>query len=241
MSGYVDLHLHYVPGVDDGVRSVGEALELLRGLRALGFDRCVATPHIRGDLFPNERAPLEAAFEAFRVAVSAEPGLPELGLGAEHFVDERLPELSAAGATRPYPGDRAILIELPPTTFPVRLLELCFRLRSRGQLVVLAHPERYAPLFDRSDPLDPLLDRGVLPMLDLMSLVGRYGRAPRRAAERMLEEGTYVAACSDAHRATDLPDVEAALARLRSLIGAQEANELLALGPRSILDGTAEP
>ena len=39
MSGLVDLHCHYLPGVDDGVDNLDESLTLLRGLRALGFEQ----------------------------------------------------------------------------------------------------------------------------------------------------------------------------------------------------------
>lgn len=241
MNGYVDLHLHYVPGVDDGVRDDAEAVALLRGLRALGFERAIATPHIRAGMFPNRRSMLEPAFDALVERLSATDGLPALGLGAEHFVDDSLPDLLENGETRAYPGGRAMLLELHPTTFPVNLAHLCFRIRTKGHRVVLAHPERYAPLFDRTNALDPLLDAGVLPLLDLMSLVGRYGRATQRAAERMLEEGVYAAACSDSHRPADLDAVRDAMSRLQRSVGRDEASYLLGEGPRRILDGTAEP
>ena len=45
MKGFVDLHAHWVPGVDDGVETLEEGLLLLRGLYAAGFSRAVATPH----------------------------------------------------------------------------------------------------------------------------------------------------------------------------------------------------
>lgn len=241
MKGYVDLHLHYVPGVDDGVTSDEDALALLRGLKAIGFDTAIATPHIRAGMFPNRRSNLEEAFERFAAQARDVDGLPSLGLGAEHFVDDVLMELLGSKQARPYPGDRAILLELHPTTFPVRLVELCFRVRTKGHIVVLAHPERYAPLFARTRDLEPLLEAGVVPLLDLMSLVGHYGRSAQRAAERMLEEGTYVAACSDAHRPADVEVVAAGIARLERLVGREEARELLVDGPRQILDGTAEP
>lgn len=241
MKGYVDLHLHYVPAVDDGVRTDAEAVALLRGLYALGFSKTITTPHIRAGMFPNRRSILEPAFDAFVQRMGDTTSVPELGLGAEHFVDDSFLELLETGETRPYPGARAMLLELHPTSFPVNLPQLCFRVRTKGHLVVLAHPERYAPLFARTDSLDPLLDAGMVPLLDLMSLVGRYGRAAQRAAERMLEEGVYLAACSDAHRPEDLDDVASALARLSRLVGREEADELLIDGPRRILDGTAEP
>jgi protein-tyrosine phosphatase len=106
---------------------------------------------------------------------------------------------------------------------------------------VIAHPERYASLFEESDPIDPLLEVGALALLDVMSLVGRYGERPRRAAERMLDEGIYDAACTDAHRPDDVAVVERALARLRELAGKEESTLLLRDHPTEILAGTYEP
>jgi len=237
MSGFVDLHLHYVPAVDDGVRTPEDGVALLSGLFELGFRRAVATPHIRREVFPNHRETLEAAFGAFAASVAERRDLPALGLGAEHWVDETLLDRVVAGDAIPYPGGRAILVEVPPTSIPMGFASLCFRLRTKGLLPVLAHPERYTALADRSDALEPLLDQGVAALLDLMSLVGRYGRAAQRAAERMLDEGAYDAACSDAHGPGDLVHVERALTTLERRVGSSATRQLLESGPASILAG----
>jgi len=57
-AGFVDLHCHYVPAVDDGVRTLDEGLLLLRGLHALGYATVAATPHIRSGMFDNAPAEL---------------------------------------------------------------------------------------------------------------------------------------------------------------------------------------
>ena len=103
---------------------------------------------------------------------------------------------------------------------------------------MLAHPERYEPVWRDDACLDPLLDAGAHLLLDVCALVGKYGRAPQRAAEKLLEEDAYEAACSDAHkpqrrRASSCSAIE----RLEALVGAAEAKRLLADGPRGILGG----
>jgi protein-tyrosine phosphatase len=238
-AGLVCLHLHYLPNVDDGVKSLEQGIALCRGLAELGYTQLVTTPHIRSEMFENRRPALEAAFAAFQEAAAGE-ALPTLGLGAEHHLDDIVWALLENGQGVPYPGGNAVLIELPEAHVPSGLVDRFFRLRVRGMRVVLAHPERYRPFFDRTNALDPLLDAGALPLLDLMSLTGRYGKAPQRAAERMLDEGTYFAACSDAHKPEDVPEVEKGIARLRELVGPAEATELLSTNPRHILAGTAE-
>ncbi|MDD9938946.1 MAG: protein tyrosine phosphatase [Myxococcales bacterium] len=241
MSGFVDLHSHYIPGVDDGVRSHADGVALCQGLAALGYAQVVATPHIRTAMFDNRRGDLEARFARFADQSAGETGMPELGLGAEHFCDDVFIGLFERGEALPYPGGKALLIELPSDSIPLALEQQVFKMNVRGVRPVLAHPERYSPLFRRTHALDRLLNMGVLPLLDIMSLTGKYGRWPRRASERMLEEGVYYAACSDCHKPEDVPSVGAGIERLRELVGQEEAQALLGEHPRAILRGEAEP
>jgi protein-tyrosine phosphatase len=105
---------------------------------------------------------------------------------------------------------------------------------------VLAHPERYRPVWKDPHVLEPLLDGGTVLLLDVAALVGKYGRKPRKVAERLLDLGFYYAACSDAHRAADADDVAAGIDKLFKRMGAEEAEFLLREGPQRILDGTVE-
>lgn len=240
MTGYVDLHSHYVPGVDDGVTSIEEGRELCLGLASLGFSRIVATPHMRTAMFDNRAPGLRQAFAEFEAATADTPGMPQTGLAAEHFCDDVVLSLLGSGEGLPYPGGHAALLEFP-AAFPLGIEQKFFELQVKGLRPVLAHPERYRPLFRDSEAVQRMRDMGVALQLDVMSLVGKYGRAPRRAAERMLEEQLYFLACSDCHRPGDVPTVGKAIERLRALAGQPEADRLLGDNPRSLLDGTAEP
>ncbi len=242
MKGYVDLHCHYLPAIDDGVRTAADGLALLAGLRRIGYDLVVATPHIRTAMFENRPAGLRAAYDGLLASpefAAAAGQLPQTGLAAEHWCDDVFWELFTAGESMRYPGGFAALIEFPPELIP-RVEERFFAMQRKGVTPVLAHPERYSPLYQKSDGIERMLDMGVLPLLDLMSLTGKYGSAPKRAAERMLDEGVYFAACSDAHKPQDVDVVADAIARLERLVGKEEAQELLAEGPRSILEGTID-
>lgn len=239
-AGFVDLHCHYLPGLDDGVRTHEDGVALCRGLAGIGYETVVATPHIRSAMFENRKAGLEAAYERFTDLNSGEVGMPRTGLGAEHFFDDVFWALFEKGEAVPYPGGKGALVEFPPEMFPARVDDRMFHMNVKGVRPVLAHPERYAPLFRKTDPLDPLLEVGALPLLDLMSLTGKYGRRPRKAAERMVEEGVYYAACSDCHRPGDVPRVAEAIDRLHHMVGDEEARELLSDNPRRILAGTVQ-
>jgi protein-tyrosine phosphatase len=110
----------------------------------------------------------------------------------------------------------------------------------RAQLTpVLAHPERYQPVWRDDSCLNPILDSGAHLLLDVGSLIGKYGRAAQRASEKLLEEEAYEAACSDAHKPEDVEWVVRAIARLEELVGKEESVRLLSDGPRNIMNAGA--
>lgn len=237
MPAFVDLHCHCVPGLDDGVRSAAEALELLRALGDCGFARVVATPHMRPGLFDNTAGTLTAAFEALRPVTLSEPGLPSLSLSSEHYLDDTVFSRLLAGAGLPYPGERAVLIELYDMDFSTALAERMFELRRRRLLPVIAHPERYPALWRHEERLEAFVDAGTALLLDLGALVGKYGREPQRCAEALLERGLYHAACSDAHRPSDVADVRRGISVIEKRYGEDEVSLLLTEGPGEILEG----
>jgi protein-tyrosine phosphatase len=244
--GFVDLHCHWIAGIDDGVKTPDEGVALLRRLRAAGFDLVVATPHMRPGMFENDKRALEHAFAAMCPRLALEHDLPDVHLASEHFLDDVVFSRLIKGLGLPYPdlaepgspralARRGVLVELNPQGFPAQLQHRFFDLGRAGLRPVLAHPERYQPVWKDDACLDPLLDAGACLLLDICALVGKYGRASRRAAEKLLEEEAYEAACSDAHRPADADVVVEAIEALERRAGPKEAERLLRDGPRGIL------
>lgn len=240
MRGYIDLHCHWIVGVDDGVRSVDESYALLTGLHAAGFDHVIATPHMRPGMFDNTRALLERAYADTRAALDGRAGLPALSLASEHFFDDVVFERFMQADVLPYPGGKAALVEFDPRGFPTNLEHRFFDLMRRGIRPVIAHPERYAPVWKSVQSLDKYLDVGAVLLLDVAALSGKYGRAAQRAAEELVREGYYYAACSDSHAPADVKEVTRGIAALAELAGEDEVEFLLAEGPTHILEGRVE-
>jgi protein-tyrosine phosphatase len=245
VKGWVDLHCHWIASIDDGARVPAAGVEMLRGLRAVGFDTVVATPHMRPGMFDNDRPALERAFEAMGEHLAL-PELPAVHLASEHFLDDVVFKRLLAGQGLPYPSldlgaarKRGVLVELAPNAFPPKLEQRMFDLARAGLRPVLAHPERYQPVWKDDAVLDPLLEAGVALLLDVCALVGKYGRAAQRAAEELLDEEAYEAACSDAHRPEDAAITGEAIEVLARRVGAEEADRLLGVAPRRILGITA--
>ena len=239
MTGWIDLHCHYVPGVDDGVSTLDDALALLRALRALGFETVVATPHMRPALWDNRAAPLREAFGAVRDAVvAAGDALPAIELSAEHFLDDVVYGRLLRGEGLPYRAGRSMLVEFAYEALPVNLAARFFDLRMKRLRPVVAHPERYEPFWRKPAAAAESMRRagGVL-LLDVGALVGKYGRKAQATAEVLLEEQAYYAACTDSHAPSDVAEMAPAIQRLAALVGADEVDRLLRAGPKEVLEG----
>ena len=237
MRGFIDLHCHYVAAIDDGAPSTDVSLAMLRELRAIGFDRVIATPHMRPDWFDNKSDDLRRAFDATATALQGAAGLPAIDLACEHYFDEVVYGRLMSDQALPYPGGRAALVEFQGVDFPAVLAERLFDLRRRGIMPVIAHPERYRCFWGRTELLQSLVDGGCATLLDVAALVGRYGREPQRAAEHLLELELYHAACSDLHRPSDAARVAQGIDRLAALYGDDEVDYLLRQGPEALLAG----
>lgn len=242
MRGFVDLHCHWIANIDDGARTPEAGVAMLQGLFRAGFDIVMATPHMRPGMFDNDRAALVASFEAMRVHLESASTLPTVFLASEHFFDEVVFARLVQGEALPYPdiglhspNKRGVLVELPPHAFPAKIASRFFDLGRAGLRPILAHPERYQPVWKDDACLDPLLDAGACLLLDVCALIGKYGRAAQKAAEKLLDDEAYEAACSDAHRPEDAAATQAAIEVLEKAVGSAETERLLRHGPRGIL------
>ena len=193
--GFTDWHSHILPGVDDGARTVEEALEILRLYEELGVKAVWLTPHIMEDM-PNTPESLKRKFEELRTAYS---GRIELHLGAEHMLDNLFDERLDGNDLLPI-GRRGnhLLVETSYFNPPLDLEGTLCRIRSRGYYPLLAHPERYVYM-SRKD-YRRLHEARVRFQLDLFTLAGMYGKRAMECAGWLLEQGFYDAAGTDIHR-----------------------------------------
>ena len=241
MKDYIDLHCHFVAAIDDGPQTTDQGLQMLRALRAAGFDTVIATPHMRPGLFDNLRQDLERAYSSMLREIAETRDLPRVELSCEHYFDDTVFNRLIGGEALPYPGGRAALLEFYDIDFPLSVQQRLSDLLRRGMLPVIAHPERYRCLWGSPEKLERLVDAGAVALLDTAALVGKYGRETRRCAEKLLELGLYHAACSDAHRPADVAEVQAGMRLVEERYGPDELDQLYRSGPRDILEGRASP
>jgi protein-tyrosine phosphatase len=189
----IDLHSHVLPGLDDGVKSVAEALALCGAAADDGVTVLAATPHVRHD-YPTTPEQMEEALAAVRAAGPAVEVVAggELDLAELDRPEEELARFGIGGT-------RWLLVETPYYGWPLDILDRLFRLRLAGFGVVLAHPERNADVQERPELLEPLVAGGTLVQLTAASVDGRLGQRPARCARTLLDRQLAHLIASDAH------------------------------------------
>jgi protein-tyrosine phosphatase len=233
---YVDLHSHFLPGLDDGADSLATCLSMVRALAEIGFSDLCATPHQFAGVFQPPLDEVRLTFDQVSREIAAV--LPEIRLllGAENYWDDVLVGRLRHGEPPCYDGGKAFLFEINPVDFPPRLEAALFDIRVTGRLAVLAHPERYSAV-QRDPAVAEGLGRQAALLVDLAALSGTGVRAEVKTARRLVEEGLAHAAASDMHSPEDSPAIASGLAWIEKRLGTNVARRLLSDNPRRILIG----
>lgn len=194
-SGATDWHSHILPGVDDGVQQMEESLAVLEYYEKIGIKEVWLTPHIMED-WPNTPEELQARFQELQAAYQ---GPVKLNLAAENMLDNLFTERLAAKQLMPIgPKRDHLLVETSYFQPPIDFYETLKRIQEIGYTPILAHPERY--IYMEDSDYERLVSMKVKLQLNIVSLVGAYGKPAQEKAQMLLGKGCYSFFGSDLHR-----------------------------------------
>ena len=198
-NNWIDHHSHILPGVDDGIRTIEDSINVLVFYEQLGIKEVWLTPHIMEDC-PNEPQDLKERFDELcdAYAKAEDSNKIKLHLAAENMIDSLFVKRLEQGNLLTY-GDKGdeLLVETSYAQAPYRFKLILQDIRKAGLTPVLAHPERYR--YMEYDDYFTLHEQGVKFQLNITSLSGAYGPEPKARAEYLLEEGLYTYQGSDLH------------------------------------------
>jgi len=200
----VDMHSHFLPGIDDGATNLEECLALLKTFEDRGYKKIITTPHIIQDLYENTPETILPLLETVKNALHESGSGLQIHAAAEYFIDENFIHLLDTDSPLLTLKDNLVLVETAFMNEPANLREILFKMRLKGYKPVLAHPERYMFLQNRKEKLEELFDSGIYLQINTMSLGGYYGLPALKLAEWMIEQGFVHFLGSDCHRVKHL-------------------------------------
>jgi protein-tyrosine phosphatase len=197
----IDLHLHLLPGIDDGSPNLDVTRAMLAAMAGMGFTHLVATPHLMQPLSLEYRNEVEKTLSDIR-PLAQSFGIT-LGLGYEHMLEPGIVQRLKNGEPSTIAGTRALLVELPFVSWPHYTSTTLFQLRTAGFRPILAHPERYMEVQKNPAHAFDTGAQGVTLQLTQGSFDGVYGKNAARSARLLLSEAIKqdipVILATDAH------------------------------------------
>ncbi len=242
MPGFVDIHSHLLPGIDDGPETLEGSLAMARAAAAAGTAVLAATPHLHTG-FPNvhieevgERTQqMQAAIDEAGIELQVVPAAETSLLWAIEASDEhlRLATYGQRGAD--------LLVETPDDVSMIE--QLLYQVRVRGVRVTLAHPERSETFQRQPGRLARLHEQGILLQVNASALL--RARSPgQKLIEHLVRNELADVMASDGHRATEWRPVDAladGAAALSALVGATRAQWMVDEAPGAIVTGQPLP
>lgn len=234
--GFVDIHCHCLPDLDDGPANINEARDLCEALVADGVTTAIATPHQLGCFNNCHRASdirrhvtdLNTELKKHKIPLTVLPG-------ADIRVDERIPKLLEFDRILTLADEgKYILLELPHNTF-IDIEPLLKELLYLGITPVISHPERHETLHKRPKTILKWLETGANFQVTASSLIGFFGPAAKRAGWRFLCSGWANLVATDAHGKNHRrPMMKAAFKRISNRLGVNIARLVCVENPSRV-------
>ncbi|MFL2610542.1 MAG: tyrosine-protein phosphatase [Flavobacteriaceae bacterium] len=192
-NGFVDIHSHVLPGVDDGAKDINESLSLISQMKEMGFSKIIGTPHTYQGLYDNTNESIKGSFDLLKKNLNEDV---DLDYASEYMIDrsllERIEERSLLTLK-----DNYVLVEMSFISAPIELYEILFQLQLNNYIPVLAHPERY--LFIDHNEFHKLHKIGCKLQLNLLSITGYYGKEVMSISDWLLSKKLINFVGSDIH------------------------------------------
>lgn len=201
MEGFIDMHCHILPGVDDGAKNVEEMKAMLAIAYEEGIRCIIATPHhhpARG------HKPPELLKERTRILMDAAHAIDEhfrIYLGTEIYFGQDVLEKLRNKEILTMNRRNYILVEFSPSDAFSYIQQSLMQLTMHGYEVILAHVERYQCILGEPELAEQLRRLGIFLQVNAGSITGDNGRRTKKFVRDLIEENMVFCVGTDAHSA----------------------------------------
>ncbi|TAN21460.1 MAG: exopolysaccharide biosynthesis protein [Acidobacteria bacterium] len=231
-AGWVDTHLHLLPGLDDGPKDWDASLAMAEVLIADGTTHVVVTPHSNYQFSFSRARTAELCGELQEKL----QGRVQVMAGCEvHLSFENVSALLERPRELSLNGGRYVLVEFPEFFERQALGSALEQIAAGGMVPVLAHPERNPVLQQNPGTLDEYLRLGCLAQVTASSFRGRFGKRAEQFSLELLRGGRIHLVASDGHSAEQRsPKMSAAAAFIAERADEEMAQALCSANPLAI-------
>ena len=198
-TGFIDVHTHILPGVDDGSKNMEQSLAMLELAYAEGIRTVFLTSHF--DCY-TERPSASELLEKTRVLQEEISKIhPDMKLltGNEILYSYGVLEALTAGKALTMNNTSYVLVEFYPTEEYSVIKKALRQLMNAGYQPIIAHVERIRCLRNQWNLLDELKEQDVLFQMNASSLSGSFLDSKVRYCRKLIRESYIDLIATDAH------------------------------------------
>ena len=239
VNGFVDLHSHILPGVDDGSQDMQETLRMLKLAYDEGIRTIIATPHYEAGakhVTPEQLSRIRDQVQAEAEKIDQNM---KILLGNEIYYSESVPEAIRSGMALTLAGSRYVLIEFSPKETFKNIYRGLGELVRAGYLPILAHMERYRCLYKEEDKVLELINLGCYLQMNVSSLCGGILDTESAYCRKLVKQGLIHFLGSDCHDdKVRIPSMLRAMERLKKKCDEEVLERLFYEHPFKVLENT---
>ena len=197
--GFVDIHSHLLPGIDDGAKDLDRSIELILKMHSYGIKKIITTPHVLGDVYQNSSSTIKEKLKEVKDEL-IKRDIKDISIeaAAEYMMDEQFSELLENDDILTL-KDNFVLVEMSYFSAPLNVYDILFQIQLKGYKPILAHPERYNFYHNDLNHYHKLKKAGCLFQLNLLSLTEQYGKGVQKISQKLLKENLYDFVGTDTH------------------------------------------
>lgn len=233
---YTDIHIHILPGVDDGSKNLDMSMEMLRHAYAEGIRTMVVTPHNKPMHHNVGKEKMQELIHLLRAQMKQEKIEIELYPGNELYYRENLVKCLEEGKASTMAGSRYVLIEFQPTDRWEYIRDGVNDMLMAGYRPILAHVERYQEVCKDVERVSRLREMGCCIQVNASSVIGKYGLGIKGYVKKLLKQRLVDFIATDAHNAANrTPDMAKCAEYICRKYGAEYRNSLLTENPSKVI------
>lgn len=195
----VDMHCHFLPGVDDGSSDMEQTIAMLQIAAEEGIEAIIATPHYKNSHHCASPETLQKKIATVEEEAHRQGILISLYLGNEIFYFNEIVEKLDSEEIFTLNNTDRVLIEFSPSDDYTHIRNSLDSVAIAGYVPILAHVERYACMLQDYKRVDELKHMGVEIQINVASVGGSTGWKTKRFCYELIKNQWVDYVGTDAH------------------------------------------
>jgi len=119
LEGFIDIHNHILPGIDDGAQTVDDSIAIIKGFSEFGVKDFIATPHIMHNYHDNNPETIKAALQVLQSELNKNDlSQIKVAASAEHMIDDNFETILKKNEIMPLSREH-LLVEMSYLQRPI--------------------------------------------------------------------------------------------------------------------------